>query len=110
MDEESINHQFVVKQIEVQELLNGKLASTLKTFMCVRNNQTGIVYPHPLTNYIRGISGNQSHAITTQKRYAEETKKFLNFISECIDEEDELFLLVEDKGIKELKRIHGAKL
>lgn len=110
MDEELIlNQQFVVKQIEVQELKNGKLASTLKTFLCVRDNQTGIVYPHPLTNYIRGTSGNLSHAITTQKRYAEEVKKFLNFILESIDEEDELFLPLEEKGIKKFKRIHGAK-
>ncbi|UAL48789.1 hypothetical protein K7887_07620 [Sutcliffiella horikoshii] len=104
-----MNYEFVVIQKEIKELKNNKMVSSAKTFICVKDRDTGIIYPHPLTNFIKGESVDLSHAPTTQKSYAEEVKKFLNYILECIDDEDELFLPLEDEGLKGLGLIHGAK-
>jgi integrase len=104
-----MSFRFVVRQQKIQEVKLGNLYETIKTFLCIKDLETGMIFPHPLTNFIKGEFIDRPTALTTQKRYAEDIKKFLNFILDCIDEEDEMFIPLEEKGLKELKILHGVK-
>ncbi|RID85311.1 hypothetical protein D1953_10835 [Peribacillus asahii] len=103
-----MNYEFVVKQKKIKEMREGKLITSEKTFLCVKDKETGLLYPHPLSNFIKNELERKSLAPTTQKNYAEEIKKFLHFILECIENEDEIFLHLEEEGIPGLELQHGA--
>ncbi|MCM3390346.1 MULTISPECIES: hypothetical protein [Ureibacillus] len=104
-----MNFQFIVRQLKIQEVKSGEPYESIKTFLCIQDKITGIIYPHPLTNFIKGNFINKPTALTTQNRYTGDICKFLNFILDNINEEDEEFLPLEKNGLKELKLIHGAK-
>ncbi|WP_260838900.1 hypothetical protein [Heyndrickxia oleronia] len=104
-----MNYEFVVKQKKINEIMKGKPISSDKTFLCIKDKITGIIYPHPLSNFIKSELERKSLALTTQRNYAEEIKKFLNFILECIEDEDETFLHLEEGGIYGLELQHGAR-
>ncbi|MBD8135082.1 hypothetical protein IFR10_05955 [Bacillus sp. CFBP 13597] len=102
-----MKNKFVVKQMKIQDLVKGTLTPSYITFICVENKVTGMLYPHPLSNFIKSVYGRKSSAINTQKSYAEGVKKFLNYILESI-EEDETFIDLFDEGISGLRLQHGA--
>lgn len=104
-----MRHQFVVVQKEIHTIRVGKIVPNIVTLICTRNNETGMVYPHPVSNFIKEDFNNNSFSINSQKKYAEDIKKFLNFVLESIQDEDEEFLELYDTGIKGLQLIHGAK-
>ncbi|MCM3567560.1 hypothetical protein [Neobacillus mesonae] len=104
-----MNYEFVVKQKKINEIREGKLNSGDKTFLCIKDKVTGIIYPHPLSNFIKSELERKSLSLTTQRNYAEEIKKFLNYILECIENEDETFLHLEEEGIFGLQLQHGAR-
>lgn len=89
--------------------MGGKHISSDKTFLCIKDKLTGIVYPHPLSNFIKSEMERKSLSLTTQRNYTEEIKKFLNFILECNENEDETFLNLEVEGIYGLELQHGAR-
>ncbi|MEK4230494.1 hypothetical protein [Solibacillus sp. FSL H8-0538] len=101
--------EFVVKQMKINEIRNGELISNVKVFLCTKDKETGLLYPHPLTNFIKSELDRKSLSINTQQNYAEEIKKFLHFILECIENEDEMFLHLEKEGIYGLELQHGAR-
>lgn len=93
--------------MKIEEIKGGKLISEDKIFLCVEDKVTGIVYPHPLTNFIKSVY-NQSQSLNSQKSAGEEIKKFLNYVLENIEEEEGLFETLELEGLKGLRLIHGA--
>jgi hypothetical protein len=104
-----VNYEFIVKQKKINEIMGGKHISSDKTFLCIKDKLTGIVYPHPLSNFIKSEMERKSLSLTTQRNYTEEIKKFLNFILECNENEDETFLNLEVEGIYGLELQHGAR-
>ncbi|MGG4507094.1 hypothetical protein ABEP00_06270 [Heyndrickxia sporothermodurans] len=104
-----MNYEFIVKQKKINEIMGGKHISSDKTFLCIKDKLTGIVYPHPLSNFIKSEMERKSLSLTTQRNYTEEIKKFLNFILECNENEDETFLNLEVEGIYGLELQHGAR-
>lgn len=105
-----VKYQFVLVSKEIQELKKGqeKLVPSVKTFLCIKDLETGMIYPHPLTNFIKSKFDNISLANNTQISYGGEIKKFLNYILESIEDEDELFLSLEEDGINGINLYHGA--
>jgi hypothetical protein len=99
---------FVIVQREIEEIIQGKFFSSVKTFICIKDKQSGMVFPHPITNFIKNGFDRKSTALNTEKSVGEEIKKFLDYVQECIKEEDEMFLPLEEKGLKGLGLIHGA--
>lgn len=104
-----MNFKFVVKQFKITEIINGKLEDRVRTFICIEDKILKIIYPHPFSNFIKGKFSNKNLSLNTQKRYAEDIKKFLNFILDNIEVENETFLPLKEHGIKGLKLKHGAE-
>lgn len=104
-----MNYEFVVKQMKIKEINKGELISSAKTFLCIKDKSTGLLYPHPLSNFIKSELERKSLSPNTQQNYAEEIKKFLHFILECIENEDEEFSHLEEEGIYALELLHGAR-
>lgn len=70
---------FLVKQIKVTDFSDEKTnLKSIKTFICYKNSY-GNLEPHIFSKYIE--LNFSSYALNTQKKYAEEIKKFLNFLS-----------------------------
>ncbi|MDG5471752.1 hypothetical protein P6709_08325 [Jeotgalibacillus sp. ET6] len=103
-----MSYEFVVKQMKIKEIRQGDLVEEDKIFLCIEDKETGIVLPHPLSNFIKSTFDRKSLALKTQKNYAEEIKKFLNYILDCISDEEEMFLELRSNGISGLKLKHGS--
>lgn len=103
-----MKYRFVVKQYEVYEERDFVLSNRYRTFICVENMETGIFLPHPITNFIRVNYENRSLSINTLKKYAEEIKKFLNYLLSSIENSIPLFLELEKEGLSIIKLEHGA--
>lgn len=105
-----MKYQYVIVQKEVKEVKRGKdeLISSVKVFLGIKDIETGIVLPHPLSNFIKSEFDSISLSLNTQISYGEEIKRFLNFILECIEDEDELFLPLEEDGVSGLTLQHGS--
>lgn len=98
--------KFIVKQEKVNDFLSKDYKERYATFICTFNLNE-VVIPHPISVFIDISYGHLS--LNSQKRYAEELKKFLNFIIERISEEDDLFSALKFNGLSELKIEHGAE-
>ena len=87
---------FQVIQLEVIDFDSDKNANRIfKTFLCYENNY-GLLEPHILTKYIEINFG--LYEINTQKKYAEEVKKFMNY----------LLSLNKITSLSEIRLQHGA--
>lgn len=104
-----MQYEFIVKYKKIRDfsLEHQQEKDILEIFICIRDNSTGIVYPHPLTNFIRNIDRKRK-APNTLKFYAEEIKKFLNYLLKNIEDEDELFINLREVGLAGLNLIHGS--
>ncbi|ETI70557.1 hypothetical protein [Neobacillus vireti] len=100
--------EFVVKQMRIKEVRQGALVEADKIILCIDDKETGMLLPHPLSNFIKSTFDRKSLALKTQKNYAEEIKKFLNYTLECISDEEEMYLDLRDTGISGLQLKHGA--
>lgn len=103
-----MSYEFVVKQIKVMETRNGILYEEDKIFLSIENKNTGLLLPHPITNFIKSSFDRKSLALKTQKNYAEEIKQFLNYILQCIEDENEVFMELKNVGVRGLRLIHGS--
>ncbi|MEB1808986.1 MAG: hypothetical protein LPK26_17145 [Bacillaceae bacterium] len=99
---------FVVKQMKIKEIRQGTLVEEDKIFLCIEDKKTGMLLPHPISNFIKGTFERKSLSIKSQKNYADELKQFLNYIVDSIDDEEETFIGLKSNGIKDLRLIHGA--
>ncbi|KYD04111.1 hypothetical protein B4102_3331 [Heyndrickxia sporothermodurans] len=103
-----MGYEFVVKQMRIKDIRKGTLVDEDKIFLCIENKVTGMLMPHPLSNFIKSTFDRKSLALKTQKNYAEEIKKFLNYTLDCISDEEEMFLNLRGTGISGLQLKHGA--
>lgn len=104
-----LNYEFVVKEQNHYELFREEMMPNTSVFLCIRDNNSGCIYPHPLTNYIKGEYGNNSTSISSQKNAGEEIKKFLNFVLARIREDDKDFISLRESGLKGIGKIHASR-
>jgi len=103
-----LDYKFIVRQIEIYEIKTEKLENKISTFLCIHDLQLDISYPHPISAFFDSYFINSTLSLNTIKRYAEDLKKFLNFILFKINDEDLLFENLKYDGIKSLSLKHGA--
>ncbi|QTB25662.1 hypothetical protein [Lysinibacillus sphaericus] len=102
-----MSYSYQVKQIEVLNYRLGKVENRLKTFICIKDDETGIALPHPISNFLNSNSINETLSQNTLKRYAEDIKKFLNYLLlKCSINEPE-FMELKNYGLQKLKIFHG---
>ena len=102
-------YKFVSREIAVNEVIRGKMRDTKVVTIGVLDKETDIVYPHPLSNFIKTDYEYNGGSINTQSAPAQVVCRFLNFVFDRIQADDEYFTDLRTSGISGLHRIHGSK-
>lgn len=102
--------RFIVRETTIKVPANNKdgFKERRLALICVMNEDTGIIFPHPISSFIKSHYRSGSGSINTQLNPAREVAKFLNYILQRIENEDSLFIELRDKGIFGLKVKYGS--
>ncbi|WP_062352322.1 site-specific integrase [Bacillus kwashiorkori] len=95
------------------ERVGGKIESTDIVLIGLKNNLTGHILPHPISNFIVKCYKNNQLGPSTQLRAARIISMFLNYIYTQIEDEDDediekKYSQLEGKGVRALELQHGA--
>lgn len=102
-------YKFVSREIAVNEVIQGKMRDIKVVTIGILDKETDIVYPHPLSNFIKASYEYMGGKVNTQAGPAQVVCRFLNFILDKIQAGDEYFTDLRASGISGLNRIHGSK-
>ena len=103
------NYKFVSREVNINETIRGKMRDNKVIMIGVLDKQTGIIYPHPLTQFIKRNYEYYGKSLNSADAPAREVCKFLNYCMDKIDEEDVEFITLKNDGIRGLKRLHGSR-
>jgi integrase len=103
------NYKFVSREVIVNEVIRDKMRNTTVIMIGVLDKRSNIVYPHPLTHFIKSQYEFYGKSLNTQDGPAKEVCRFLNYCLEKIEEKHEDFISLKQKGIRGLKRLHGSR-
>lgn len=99
---------FVVREYNKLTSIGGKPFGQECVGIAIRDVNKGIDYPSPLTNYIKSTYRRKNTSVSSQRNPAYEICKFLNYCIDKIKEEDINFIVLKEKGVFGLKRIHAS--
>lgn len=97
-------YKYIVKQQKIMELSNNKVIEKDKVFICIKNEYTNLLIPHPVTNFLTDQYERRSLSIKTIKNHANHLVGFLNYLLHNHNQDKYL-----DKGLNELELKHGAE-
>lgn len=103
------NYKFVSREVSINETIQGKMRDNKVIMIGVLDKQTGIIYPHPLTQFIKRNYEYYGKSLNSADAPAREVCKFLNYCIDKIVEEDIEFITLKYDGIRGLKRLHGSR-
>ncbi|NOU72551.1 site-specific integrase [Paenibacillus sp. LMG 31458] len=101
--------KFVVRETEIEELINNKLKRTRVVNIALKDKVSGMLIPHPLTNFIRVMYEYRGKSLNSQLAPARVVCDFLNFLYKKIDEGDAEFTPLKEVGISGVKYLHGSR-
>ncbi|WP_017380195.1 hypothetical protein [Paenisporosarcina sp. TG-14] len=102
------NYTFVVKEYNAIHILNGELIEERVIGIGIKNLLSNNIYPSPLTNYIRSKYKRKTKSLSSQRNAAYELIKFLNYSRKQIENENEDFISLSERGLFSLKLKHGS--
>jgi integrase len=103
------NTRFVSREVTVNETIQGKMRNIKVIMIGVLEEQSGIVYPHPLTHFIKTQYEFYGKSLNSQDAPAKEVCRLLNYCLQKIGEDDEEFSELKQKGLRGLKRKHASR-
>ncbi|MFP7486468.1 site-specific integrase [Priestia filamentosa] len=103
------DYRFVSREIDVDELFGDKVLKKKAIFIGILNKKTGIVFPHPVTNFIKSKYEYDGKSLNSQAAPAQLVCRFMNFIYENIEKENAEFESLRELGIRGLKGIHASR-
>ena len=104
------NYTWCARETKIEHLLgNNSLEEKTVVTIGVKNKETGLLVPHPITHFIRQKYQYTGKSLSAQMNPAREITKFLNFINEQIILEKPEFQTLKESGISGLQLIHGAR-
>lgn len=101
--------KFVVREYKIEEFIEEKVTSIATIGIGIMNKETGNIYPSPLTNFIKSTYRRKGKSLSSQRNAAYAITRFLNYIEEQIQEENDVFFLLKTEGLLGLGLIHGSK-
>ncbi|MEE3953433.1 hypothetical protein [Peribacillus frigoritolerans] len=101
------NFVYVVKEYDAIHHINGEIIEERVIGIGIKDITTNIVFPSPLTNYIRK-KFKKKKALSSQRNAAYELTKFLNYLRNQISNGNVDFINLRDGGLFELSLIHGS--
>lgn len=109
MYNELTDYKFVVKEIPIREIFQDEIVLNRIITLGIMDKNTGITFPHPLSDFIRIKYGYMGKSLNSQTIPAYIICRFLNFIYAEINEQSGDFLSLQNKGIRALTPLHGSK-
>ncbi|PLT30511.1 hypothetical protein [Peribacillus deserti] len=103
------NYKFVARETEFNEIVQGKMRNIKAVTIGVLEKTTGIIYPHPVTDFIKSQYGDTGGTINSQSAPASLICRFLNFCIQKIDDGDAEFHDLNHIGLSALERKHASK-
>ncbi|WP_411953911.1 hypothetical protein ACKXGF_11800 [Alkalibacillus sp. S2W] len=106
--------EYKVKEFEKFIYIDGQKFSDKAYAIGFKKEQSDIIFPSPLTNYIKTFksrhprANRKSKSLNTQRSKAYALVNFLNYCLERVMTGDELFFPIKEKGIYGLDLVHGA--
>ncbi|HFK1475470.1 MULTISPECIES: site-specific integrase [Bacillus cereus group] len=104
-----MDYKFVRKEVTVNEMIRGKMRNIKVITIGVLEESTGIVYPHPISEFIKRQYEFYGKSLNSSDAPARVVCRFLNFCLQKIEEGHEEFIVLKDKGINGLERRHGSQ-
>lgn len=102
-------YKFVVKETEIKEVVDKQIVDMRVVNIGVKDEETDIIYPHPLTDFIRIMYEYMGTSVNSQIAPANVVCRFLNYLLIKIDEKDEGFNELVFNGLRGLKLRHGSR-
>ncbi|MBY0213840.1 MULTISPECIES: site-specific integrase [Priestia] len=102
-------YKFVSRETNIKEFYNGRTIYKRTVIIGVLNEETEIIYPHPVTDFIKSTYEYSGKSINSQKIPAQVICRFLNFLYENIEKGNSEFQDLKEKGIKGLRLLHGSR-
>ncbi len=102
------SYEYVTKIIKIKEVIKKQVIEVDTVNIGVKNKRTGIVLPHPISDFVRVKYEYAGNTINSMLPAARVICRFLNFINEEILKENKNFLPLVSEGLKGLKVKHGS--
>jgi hypothetical protein len=102
------DNKFIVKEYTTFHYVNEKTFNERVIGIGIKNEETGRVYPSPLTNFIRGKYRGKSKSLSSQRNAAYEVVKFMNYIRQQIVQATTDFQELKESGLFGLRRVHAS--
>ncbi|HWJ76444.1 MAG TPA: hypothetical protein VNR61_00005, partial [Niallia sp.] len=99
---------YVVKEFPIELRIGGKLTNTRKIIIGFYDSEKGIVYPHPISDFIEKEYFRYSMSLSHQRQPANTVVQFLNFIKSQVDANESRFVILKKKGIPGLTIEHAT--
>lgn len=100
--------QFVKTEISIESQVGNELIPSKEIIICMKDNTSGILLPHPISNFIKKYFVNKGASLNHQKNAAYTITRFFNFILEEIHNNNESFIHLKEEGIPSLNREHAT--
>lgn len=104
-----IDFRYVVRESEIDDVVNGRLVQKRVVLIGVRNEQSGVIFPHPISDFIRTKYEFKGVGLSSQLNAARAIVGFFNFIQERIQESDPEFVMLKQTGIKGIQLLHASR-
>ncbi|WP_335869201.1 site-specific integrase [Bacillus sp. 2205SS5-2] len=104
----SNKYKYIVKEIRVRDYERGQIRT--KKVICIGliDKESGLYFPHPLTDFIRIKYELVGRSLNSQTLPAYVVCRFLNFVNSQIHQEDMHFSPLIESGIYGLNLKHGS--
>lgn len=103
------NYKFISKEVVINEIIRSKMRDTKIIMIGVLDKQSGIVYPHPITHFIKSKYEFDGRSVNSQDSPAQIVCRLLNFCLQKIEEGHKDFVELKQTGLRGLRRRHASK-
>lgn len=101
------DYYFVVRQYNLDEVVNGKVYQQEVCGIGLYDPKKDIIYPLPITKFLMSFR-NRNGSLSSQKNAAETVKRFLNYCRENARNNNINFEDIKKVGLQGLKLEHGS--
>jgi integrase len=100
---------FVKREVKYQKRLGNNFQINRRIIIAVRNNETGIEYGHPITEFIHRKYHATSLSLNNEKGVADVIVQFLNYILNKVNENNPSYKELKDEGLYALRNQHAEQ-
>ncbi|MCL7747049.1 site-specific integrase [Halalkalibacter alkaliphilus] len=105
---ELLNYKFVSREVTVNEIIQNKMRNIKVVMIGVLEEHSGIVYPHPITHFIKTMYEYSGKSLNSTDVPAKVVCRLLNYCLNKVEENHEDYIELKQIGLRGLKRKHAS--